>query len=397
MVRTNPLSKKKGADQILTVYWFVIIFIVAGAVVYMAYLFYGSPFDARNIEGSLLGNQIANCLTNKGYIIDQAFLPDFQNNFLQDCHLNFSTEDFSDWKTNTQYYAQVVVYKFNSNAQQQSYGESDSSISSNIGNQVLTVSAGNINLKTAWELITPSTGFLGLNLNKRNVNTIVIHDTEGPTALGAIQAISTADLSIHYIIDRDGTIISPDNVNQFAPAQYANALVPESTIAQDAGCYDTRSKTQWPICSATCTDSNGLIATSCQKLSNPPPNEFCCLEFNVKSIGIELVNLGNEPYPDTQIKSLINLVSDISSRYNIPLDRAHIVGHYQTSSYKVDPGTQFPWDTFIQELTSRGAVAIASSTANTEQQQRNIYALDKSGNQYVIQILTLVGKTEKNV
>ena len=65
MVRTNLLSKKKGADQILTVYWFVIIFIVAGAVVYMAYLFYGSPFDARNIEGSLLGNQIANCLTNK--------------------------------------------------------------------------------------------------------------------------------------------------------------------------------------------------------------------------------------------------------------------------------------------------------------------------------------------
>ena len=302
MGRTNFLSQKKGADQVLTVYWFVIIFIVAGAVVYMAFLFYGSPFDARNIEGSLLGDQIANCLTSKGYINDQVFSPDFQNNFLQDCHINFTTEDFSDWKTNTQYYAEVDVYQFNQNPQQQFYGDvgdaanSNAAVSTNLGNQLVDISAGNVNLKTAWELITPSTGFLGLNLNKRNVNTIVVHATQGVDALGAIEAISTNKLSIHYMIDRDGTIISSSNANQFVPAQYANAFVDESVIGQHVGCTDATGF-QRPACSANCVDSNGglgLLDPNCQQLSNPPQSTWCCINgYNPISIGIELVNLGS--------------------------------------------------------------------------------------------------------
>lgn len=373
---------KRGADKFLSIFWFLILFLVAGAVVYMAFLFYGSPFNIRETEGQILGDRIADCLTNKGYLNNAIFSPEFKNNFLGACHINFDTEDFSDWKNNAQYYSGVEIYNF------------DNTVLGLTGDELLSLSAGNINLKTAWELTIPKTNIFSY---KRNVNTIVIHSTEGPSAISAIEAISTADLSINYIIDKDGTIISSNNVNQFAPAQYANALVPESTIAQDAGCYDTRSKTQWPICSASCTDSNGLIATSCQMLSNPPQNQFCCIEFNVKSLGIELVNLGTETYPDAQIKSLVNLVSDLSSRYNIPLDRAHIVGHYQTSTYKTDPGTQFPWDAFMQELTARGAVAIAS-TSNTisGQEQRSFYALDSGGNKYIVKVLTLVGKIGKN-
>jgi N-acetyl-anhydromuramyl-L-alanine amidase AmpD len=261
---------------------------------------------------------------------------------------------------------------------------------------------------------------LGLNLNKRSVNTIVVHATEGASALGAIQAISTADLSIHYMIDRDGTIISANNANKFAPAQYVNAFVDESVIAQDAGCFDTRTNTHWASCSSSCI-SDGLIATSCQSLSNPPQSSYCCIEFNPKSIGIELVNLGDactdaayknsqycknsitadgkqwEPYTNAQINSLVNLVSDISSRYNIPLDRSHIVGHYQTSTYKTDPGPQFPWDEFMQELNARGAVSISSSTVTQGQSQRSFYAIDNNGNQYIVKILALVGKTQKNV
>jgi N-acetyl-anhydromuramyl-L-alanine amidase AmpD len=413
-------KNKKGADQILTLYWFLIIFLIAGAVVFMASLFYGTPFDIRNSEGQILGDQIANCLTDKGYINDQVFSPDFQNNFLKDCHIDFTTEDFSDWKTNLQYYAEVEVDQFIPNPIQQSYGETGNTIATNIGNKIVDVSAGNINLKTAWEIVTPSTGFLGLNLNKRNVNTIVVHATEGADAVGAIESISTADLSIHYMIDRDGTIISVNNVNQFVPAQYTNAFVDESVIAQHAGCFDTRTNTHWTPCSPSCT-SDGLIATSCQALSTPPQNSYCCIEENPKSIGIELVNLGSlcgsttyknsqycknsvtidgqqwEPYSEAQLTALTKLISDISSRYNIPLNRDHIIGHYQTSTYKTDPGPQFPWDTFMQGLIERGAVPIPSSSEASGQQQRSFYALDKNGNQYLIKILSLVGKTEKNV
>ena len=370
-------------------------------------------------------------LTTNGYINDQIFSPDFQNNFLADCHITFTTEDYSDWSaTNPQYYAEVEVDQFNSNSQQQTYGDvgdaanSNTAISTNLGNQIVDISAGNVNLKTAWELITPSKGFLGLGLNKRNVNTIVVHATQGADALGAIEAISTNKLSIHYMIDRDGTIISPSNANQFVPTQYTNAFVDESVIAQHVGCTDATGFTR-PACSANCVDSNGglgLLDPSCQQLSNPPQSTWCCINgYNLISVGIELVNLGSlcgdasyknsqycknavtidgqqwESYSDAQINSLVNLVSDIASRYNIPLDRNHIIGHYQVTTYKTDPGPQFPWDSFMQKLTLRGAVSIASSTAIQGQQQRSFYAVDRNGNQYIIKVLTLVGKTEKNV
>ena len=88
----------------------------------------------------------------------------------------------------------------------------------------------------------------------------------------------------------------------------------------------------------------------------------------LNSIGIELVNLGPlcsdelirillhcansisadgqqwGNYTPAQINALVNLVSDITSRYNIPIDRDHIIGHYQITTYKSDPGPQFPWD-----------------------------------------------------
>lgn len=404
---------KKGADKFLSVYWFLILFLVAGAVIYMASLFYGSPFDVRDIEGNIMADQIANCITSQGYLDDKIFSSDFQNNFPADCGINFSTEDFSDWQSNGQYYAELSAYKFNQNPEQQFYGESGSYASSNLGEQLMSVHSGNPNLKTSWELVKPSSGFLGLNLNKRNVNTIVIHATAGNDVEGALQTIAINQLSIHYIIDRDGTIYSSNN----NPTSYKSALVPESDIAQHAGCYDPASKTQWAACSTvpSCLDSNNLIGNSCQKLNNP--QQGCCIEENAKSIGIELVNLQSsctgssslycknaitidgkqwESYSSAQINSLINLVSDISSRYNIPLDRSHIIGHYQSSSYKTDPGPEFPWDNVMQALNSRGAVSISSSEASTGNQQRSFYALDKGGSQYIVQILTLVGKKEKN-
>ena len=49
---------KKGTDKIISVYWFTILFIVAGAIVYMAAAFYGEPYDVREIEANILINQI---------------------------------------------------------------------------------------------------------------------------------------------------------------------------------------------------------------------------------------------------------------------------------------------------------------------------------------------------
>ena len=388
---------RRGADKFLSIFWFLILFLVAGAIIYMAFLFYGSPFNIRETEGQILGDRIADCLTNKGYLNDVIFSPEFKNNFL-------ATEDFSDWKNKAQYYAGVEIYNFDENVPRLT------------GDELLNLSVGDINLKTAWELTIPTTNIFSY---KRNIDTIVIHATEGGTALGAAEAIADPGLSIHYMIDRNGDIISAENAISFLPAQYATAFKPENEAASHAGCIDARNNNMpRPACSSSCID-NGLLAPSCQALSSPPQDQWCCINtFNPKSIGIELVNLGPlcstnpdniycqnsldangqkwETYSDAQINSLANLVSDIASRYGIPLDREHIIGHYQITTYKTDPGPAFPWDDFMSKLNSKQGSLSPSSALIGGQQQRSFYALDQNGNKYIVKILTLVGKSGKN-
>lgn len=391
---------KKGADKFLSIFWFLILFLVAGAVVYMAFLFYGAPYNIRNTEGQILGDKIANCLTSKGYLDNTIFSPEFKNNFLEACHINLDTEDFSDWKNNQQYYAGVEIYNF------------DENVPTLTGNELLNLSAGDTNLKTAWEVTIPKPGIFSY---KRKIDTIVIHATEGGTALSAAETISDRDLSIHYIIDRNGNIISSENAGSFVPVQYVSAFKPENEAAAHAGCLSNG--IQRPPCSPSCI-VNGLLASSCQQLSNPPQEQFCCIDtFNPKSIGIELVNLGSlcntypasqycqnaldvngqkwETYSEAQINALANLVSGIASRYGIPLDREHIIGHYQISTFKTDPGPAFPWTEFMQKINPQTQTS-AISFSDTTQQQRSFYALDSAGNKYVVKILTLVGKIQKN-
>ena len=419
MGKTFPRNKK-GTDTFLSVYWFAIIFIVAAAVVYMVYVFYGAPYDIRSTESTLLSNQIADCLTPQNFFNDAALTNQFQQNFLQNCHLNFSTE--SGYNGQGQYYAEVLVYKF------------DSSVPNLLGKEVANFSVGDPNVLTAWELgsslqgTTPSSSI-------GKVKYIIIHTTDGPDTLSAIQTISQNKLSINYMIDRNGNIISYSNEPQYASSQYQNAFVQSnSQIAQDAGCII--GQTTLTACSASC-ESNGLLNPVCQNAilggNSFGPNQGvslsdpgCCIpNFNQVSIGIELVNMGPQctQYPDSaqcannmasidgqnwekfssaQINSLVDLVSSLAKEYNIPVDRNHIIGHYQITTYKTDPGPAFNWTTFIQEVqakvNSQSTSSLSSTTGTFPQGQwRSFYAVDSSGSQYIVQVLALIRKTEKNV
>lgn len=50
---------------------------------------------------------------------------------------------------------------------------------------------------------------------------------------------------------------------------------------------------------------------------------------NLYTIGIENEGLDLAQAPELQINTLCELIKDISTRWNIPLDRDHIIGHYQ--------------------------------------------------------------------
>ncbi|MEK6842802.1 MAG: hypothetical protein AABX84_03215, partial [Nanoarchaeota archaeon] len=62
------LNNKIGADKILSIYWFVILFIIATGIFAMVYVFYKTPFDVRGIESEILASRVAECVSQQGVL-----------------------------------------------------------------------------------------------------------------------------------------------------------------------------------------------------------------------------------------------------------------------------------------------------------------------------------------
>lgn len=153
---------------------------------------------------------------------------------------------------------------------------------------------------------------LSPNWNERKlpVSMVVLHYTGMRTAAEALERLCdpAAEVSAHYLIDEDGTVIR---------------LVAEDKRAWHAG------RSSW----------RGIT------------------DVNSASIGIELVNPGHEfgyrPFPEAQMEALLPLLADIVKRHDIP--RANVVGHSDVApARKEDPGELFPWD-----LLARYRLALA--------------------------------------
>ncbi|HEY7954810.1 MAG TPA: peptidoglycan recognition family protein, partial [Polyangia bacterium] len=111
------------------------------------------------------------------------------------------------------------------------------------------------------------------------VHMIVIHDTEGGWSASVATLQNDSGKSVHYIVDADGS-----RVGQF---------VPETYTAWHAGNY----------------------------------------YVNQRSVGIEHVGVAADAsgYTDGLYKKSVELVKSIRSRWTVPLDRTHIIGHYQVA------------------------------------------------------------------
>ena len=133
------------------------------------------------------------------------------------------------------------------------------------------------------------------NFDARRANLVVLHHTSNDSVDRALATLTSPErkVSAHYLVGRDGEILQ---------------LVEEADRAWHAG------KSWW----------GGIT------------------DINSTSIGIELDNNGDEPFPDVQIESLLGLLSAIQQRHVIP--RANFVGHADVApGRKVDPSAWFPW------------------------------------------------------
>lgn len=152
----------------------------------------------------------------------------------------------------------------------------------------------------------------------------VVVSRDDPYNMETVRSIfEDYQLSVHYIIDRDGVV---------------RCYVPEDRIAWHAG------KGTW----------NG--------------DEKYTDKLNEYAIGIELVAIGSQGdmaqyltaeeydrlddslkgFTDAQYASLGKLVKDICSRNDIPFDREHVIGHEEYSPAKTDPGELFDWERLIK-------------------------------------------------
>ena len=99
-------KNKKATEKVLSVYWFVILILVAGGVFAMVYNFYQHPYDVREIEANFLINHVADCIATGGIINEIVFEAEFTNNFMEVCRLTFEPE--KDFEIE-QYYLNVEV------------------------------------------------------------------------------------------------------------------------------------------------------------------------------------------------------------------------------------------------------------------------------------------------
>ena len=150
--------------------------------------------------------------------------------------------------------------------------------------------------------------FTKASRGKKQIHTIVIHATDGGSLLGNVWWLSGghSHASAHYVVSRDGSIVQ---------------LVHLSDIAWHAGNWQT----------------------------------------NVHSIGIEHVGETYDPagFTKAEYAASAKLVAWLVQRYDIPVDRKHIIGHSQVpdpadpallggSDHHTDPGPHWRWGYYLR-------------------------------------------------
>lgn len=109
-------KSNKGADRVVSVYWFVILMIIAGTAVAMVDLFYNSPYDVRTIEADLMANKISECMSENGRAnANLIFEGKINENFslIRECSFNFEVESGLD-NEHGNYYLEADFFDFDS-------------------------------------------------------------------------------------------------------------------------------------------------------------------------------------------------------------------------------------------------------------------------------------------
>jgi N-acetylmuramoyl-L-alanine amidase len=159
-----------------------------------------------------------------------------------------------------------------------------------------------------------------VNFNIRKPNLVIIHHTAQDSLQETLRTFSlkSTQVSSHYVIAKNGKVIQM--LNDYLRAWHAGA---------------------------------GSWGKS--------------TDINSTSIGIELDNNGEEPFSETQINSLLVLLSKLKKDYNIPTQ--NFIGHSDIApTRKNDPSAFFPWQKLAENgfgIWNNGVLDIAPPNFDT--------------------------------
>ncbi len=138
------------------------------------------------------------------------------------------------------------------------------------------------------------------------------------------------ELSIHYIIDREGNIFS---------------YIPEDRVAWHAGRGEFNGDEKYTNSMNHYAIGIELVAIGSENDMSQylTPDEYASLDKSL--IG----------FTDSQYNALKALVEDICTRNSIPRDREHVIGHDEYNPLKNDPGELFDWDRIIAKRYKKTA------------------------------------------
>lgn len=147
----------------------------------------------------------------------------------------------------------------------------------------------------------------------------VVLDRKDPYNIDLIRGIFLDyELSIHYIIERDGTI---------------RCYIPEDRVAWHAG------KGSWHL-DEKYTDAMNQYAIGIEMVAMGSKSDMASYLSGKEYDALDQSLMG---YTEEQYEALSALVADLCLRYDIPMDRDHIIGHQEYAIKKRDPGELFDW------------------------------------------------------
>ena len=129
-------------------------------------------------------------------------------------------------------------------------------------------------------------------------------------------------VSVHYIIERDGTV---------------RCYIPEDRVAWHAGKGEFANDPKY-------TNKMNQYAIGIEVLAIGSQEDMSIYLTEKEYQGLDDAFKG---YTQAQYDALQLLVADLCSRYDIPMDRSHVIGHEEYSASKTDPGELFDWGKII--------------------------------------------------